>query len=90
MPVMLLACQQGVVEILAAMAPCARLYGYLGCQLARTYPAMEHAYAGWVQLYSSDSYLVGGTGTGLHRHRGSLQCSSAIIISSSSSSSSPR
>lgn len=27
---------QSLVHVLAAMAPCTRLYGYLGCQLART------------------------------------------------------
>ena len=27
---------QSLVHVLAAMAPCTRLYGFLGCQLARS------------------------------------------------------
>lgn len=35
-----------------AMAPCMRLYAFLGQALAQT-QAMEHAYTSWIQTYSS-------------------------------------
>ena len=40
---------QSLVHVLAAMAPCTRLYGYLGCQLARTQRAgaPSHPYSHW-------------------------------------------
>lgn len=49
---------QGLAGILAAMAPCARLYGFLGCQLALAYPNVNHQYSSWIKTYSSDDYLV--------------------------------
>lgn len=47
-----------VAEILAAMLPCARLYGFIGCTLARAYPGVKHEYAEWIATYSSTEYLV--------------------------------
>ena len=38
------------------MTPCSRLYAYLGRQLNKAYPNPSHAYMGWIQTYSSDSY----------------------------------
>ena len=32
--------------VVAAMAPCLRLYAYLACQLARAYPFADHEYTG--------------------------------------------
>ena len=49
---------QDIPHILAAMTPCSRLYGYLGCQLAKAYPKAEHAYTEWIRTYSSDTYLA--------------------------------
>ena len=47
---------QGVASILAAMAPCSRLYGYIGCQLAAS--GQPHcAYQAWIDTYSSSQYL---------------------------------
>lgn len=40
------------------MVPCSRLYGYLGCQLAAAYPGAAHAYADWIDTYSSPDYLA--------------------------------
>jgi hypothetical protein len=51
---------QGLAGILAAMAPCSRLYGFLGCQLALAYPGASHQYSHWIDTYSSPEYLVGG------------------------------
>jgi thiaminase len=42
------------------MAPCSRLYGFLGCQLALAYPGASHQYSHWIDTYSSPEYLVGG------------------------------
>ena len=42
--------------MLAAMAPCARLYAYLGCQLAAAQPAASHRYARWAATYSGAQY----------------------------------
>ena len=39
------------------MAPCARLYGYLGCQLMRSRPHAAHPYVRWAHTYSSAGYL---------------------------------
>ena len=61
---------QGVDASLAAMAPCARLYGFLGCQLSSTY-GVSGPYADWIQTYSSDEYLV-GVGKGESGRRGGL------------------
>lgn len=51
-----------VACILAAMAPCSRLYGWLGCTLdhARVVVggAPPHPYADWVATYSSAEYLA--------------------------------
>jgi hypothetical protein len=41
------------------MAPCSRLYGFLGCQLALAYPGASHQYSHWIDTYSSANYLVG-------------------------------
>jgi thiaminase len=49
---------QSVTEILAAMAPCARLYAFLGCTLNAAFPAAEHAYAKWIRNYSKPDFLV--------------------------------
>ncbi|MEM9980411.1 MAG: TenA family protein, partial [Cyanobacteria bacterium P01_D01_bin.2] len=38
-----------------AMAPCMRLYAYLGQQLART-GIPKHAYRDWIITYSSDQF----------------------------------
>ena len=52
-----------VAAILAAMAPCSRLYGWLGCALAEAGvvgaagPA-PHPYADWIVTYSSQAYLT--------------------------------
>lgn len=52
--------QQGVEVVLAAMAPCARLYAYLACQLALQHPQWRASpYARWVESYSGSEYLVG-------------------------------
>ncbi|KAK9829096.1 hypothetical protein WJX72_003863 [[Myrmecia] bisecta] len=48
---------QELVYILAAMTPCSRLYGFLGCQLAASYPQDGLPYADWVQTYSLPAYL---------------------------------
>lgn len=49
---------QGVAEILAAMTPCSRLYGYLGLELAAAYSQTSHAYKDWILTYSSPAYLA--------------------------------
>ena len=42
------------------MAPCARLYAYLACQLALQHPRWRASpYARWVESYSGAEYLVG-------------------------------
>ncbi|GIL79240.1 hypothetical protein Vretifemale_8627 [Volvox reticuliferus] len=55
----------GVAEILAAMLPCSRLYGFLGCALAAAHGAglgagetPSHEYWEWVRTYSSSEYLA--------------------------------
>jgi thiaminase len=56
---LLLLLQTSVAEVLAAMIPCARLYGFLGCQLAAaTRGQPRHAYSEWVDTYSGAEYLV--------------------------------
>lgn len=51
--------QTTVAEVLAAMIPCSRLYGYLGCTLAgATHHLAKHAYSEWVETYSGAEYLV--------------------------------
>ena len=50
------ACLQDIPNILAAMTPCSKLYGYLGQHLARAYPHANHAYRDWILTYSSASY----------------------------------
>lgn len=65
-PVLLLflvvACMQThIAEVLAAMIPCSRLYGYLGCTLAAAAAATgagRHAYSEWLDTYSGAEYLV--------------------------------
>ncbi|KAF5830719.1 hypothetical protein DUNSADRAFT_14125 [Dunaliella salina] len=47
-----------VADILAAMAPCSRLYAWLGCMLADAYPGADHQYAEWMETYSSTGYTV--------------------------------
>ena len=54
-----------IAAILAAMAPCSRLYGFLGCALesagavgAAAGDAPAHPYADWVATYSSQDYLA--------------------------------
>lgn len=48
-----------IPHVLAAMAPCSRLYGFLGCQLAAVFPSKDHPYARWLDTYSSEQYLAG-------------------------------
>jgi hypothetical protein len=56
---LLLPLQTSVAEVLAAMIPCARLYGFLGCQLAAaTRGQPRHTYSEWVDTYSGAEYLV--------------------------------
>jgi thiaminase len=56
---LLLWLQTSVAEVLAAMIPCARLYGFLGCQLAAaTRGQPRHAYSEWVATYSGAEYLA--------------------------------
>lgn len=52
--------------MLAAMAPCTRLYGYIGCQLARAHKGgvggggrrrPPHPYSHWIRTYSAPAYL---------------------------------
>eukprot|EP00873_Tetraselmis_striata_P012772 jgi/Tetstr1/433036/TSEL_022373.t1 len=46
-------------EVLAAMAPCMRLYAFLGAQLAVAVPEAARAgnpYAGWIEAYSSPEF----------------------------------
>lgn len=53
--------QTHVAEVLAAMIPCSRLYGYLGCTLAAAAAATgagRHAYSEWLDTYSGAEYLV--------------------------------
>ncbi|KAJ9512592.1 hypothetical protein QJQ45_018904 [Haematococcus lacustris] len=50
--------ENGLAEVLAAMAPCARLYAFLGCQLAAAFPAAEHAYSSWINTYANPDYLA--------------------------------
>lgn len=51
--------QSSVAEVLAAMIPCSRLYGFLGCRLAAATSHLgRHAYSEWVDTYSSEAYLV--------------------------------
>lgn len=63
---------QSLVEVMVAMAPCARLYGYLGCQLTRSLhnshfatsaaagngsgSGSDHPYSHWIRTYSSPSF----------------------------------
>lgn len=49
---------QGVAEIVASMLPCSRLYGYLGCELAKRSPDSSNPYIEWIRTYSSEEYLV--------------------------------
>lgn len=52
-----------VAEVLAAMIPCSRLYGFLGCRLAAaTGHLAPHAYSEWLETYSGDAYLVRAAG----------------------------
>ena len=45
----------GLDEVLAAMAPCMRLYSYLGAELtARLRP--EHPYRDWIKTYSGGEF----------------------------------
>ena len=45
------------MSIMAAMAPCCRLYGFLGLALAAAFPDAQHAYKDWLATYSSAPYL---------------------------------
>jgi thiaminase len=55
----------GVAEILSAMIPCLRLYGFIGCQLYRAVLKdmseeeflLHHPYHEWIATYSSPDYL---------------------------------
>ncbi|KAG1665885.1 hypothetical protein FOA52_005374 [Chlamydomonas sp. UWO 241] len=48
-----------VAHVFAAMAPCARLYAFLACQLAGAHGGTWHAspYAHWIASYSAREYL---------------------------------
>lgn len=64
---------QSLVHVLVAMAPCTRLYAYLGAQLARTpcnshicgassaarrrSSARDHPYSHWIRTYTSPTYI---------------------------------
>lgn len=53
------ALQTDVVEVLAAMIPCSRLYGFLGCSLAAATSHLgRHKYSDWLDTYSGADYLV--------------------------------
>lgn len=58
----------GVPLVLAAMAPCMRLYSFVGCRIASDVPAStgpRNPYAEWVKTYSSSDFQVrirGGSG----------------------------
>ena len=39
------------------MAPCCRLYGFIGLALAAAYPDVQHAYTDWIATYSSAPYM---------------------------------
>ena len=54
----LLLLPQGVAHVLAAMVPCARLYGWLGVQLAAAHGTERGAYSDWVVSYSGAAYLA--------------------------------
>ena len=50
---------QGLACILAALAPCSKLYGFIGTRLAAaTSSKAPHAYTKWIQTYSSLEYLA--------------------------------
>lgn len=60
--------QTSIAEVLAAMIPCSRLYGYLGCQLAAANAAAgmpRHAYTEWIDVYSGAEYLVSSSSNGI-------------------------
>ena len=44
---------QDAACILAAMMPCMRLYGFLGCQLAAAYP---RTHSDWVRIYAGPAF----------------------------------
>jgi thiaminase/transcriptional activator TenA len=46
---------EGLPEILAAMAPCMRLYAWLGGELAGD-GIPDHRYADWIRTYSSEEF----------------------------------
>lgn len=51
--------QGGLGEVLAAMAPCMRLYAFLGAQLDAAVPEAQRAgnpYAGWIATYASPDF----------------------------------
>ena len=50
-------CAQSLAHLLAAMVPCSRLYGYLGCQMVAARPRAAHQYMRWAHSYSSAGYL---------------------------------
>jgi thiaminase len=52
--------QASVAEVMASMAPCARLYAFLGCTLAAAHSSdpSRHPYSHWLDTYSAESSLV--------------------------------
>lgn len=44
-----------LVEIVAAMTPCMRLYAYLGAELVRTC-GPQHPYRRWIEAYSGEAF----------------------------------
>lgn len=57
-PDLLLGSDKGLAEIVASMLPCCRLYGFLGCELAKWETDSNHPYHDWIRTYSSEEYLV--------------------------------
>lgn len=53
---------QGLEALFTAMCPCARLYAYLGCQLASQHaPTWKQSpYSKWVGTYSGSEFTVRG------------------------------
>ena len=74
-------CAQGLAEALAAMAPCLRLYAYLGTRLQGVQPPLRSPYREWAAMYSTPAYLVQPASqeallahaASKHRHPGALQ-----------------
>ena len=72
---------QGLAEALAAMAPCLRLYAFLGTRLSSAQPPLRSPYREWAAMYSTPAYLqqpaaqeaLLARAASQHRHRGARQ-----------------